>query len=266
MRYLVFAAFFLLTIPLKAQTDWVKTIEGNKVSMSLAPGFPKARSGFALYYSTVGPIDEPYLVYVPKSYDPSKSSSLVVFLHGAILARESFQHTDPAIAEEPIFSAGDPYNAIILFPFARADLKWSGSSPVYENIISMIEHTEGLYNIDKSKVYIGGISMGGMATFWFIDHHPELFAGFYAFSAMPVLTEEKISFSNLAKKPLYSMNAKDDPGFSYSEVHGIYEQHKSEAKEWHFESVETGGHRFIYTPKGRHYVTDLLGKLTSDKK
>jgi predicted peptidase len=262
MRYALFVAALLISINTFAQTEWLKTIEGNRVAMGSHGAFTKAKPGYALYFSKSGQIDEPYLVYVPKSYDASKPSKLIVFLHGAILAREEFQYKDPEIANEPIFSIAEPYNTLVLFPFARIDFRWSGQSPIYENIMNVIEQVEDRYNVDRKHVYIGGISMGGIATYWFVNHHPEMFAGFYTFSAMPRLAGEDVHFRNITEqRPLYSMNAKDDPGFLFNEVHGLYEQHKAEAKGWHFESVETGGHRFIYAPQGGHYVGELLGRL-----
>lgn len=265
LLFLYAAGFILFSASAYGQADaakWQHTITSNTLAgEQQQKGFRHATPGFALYYSQVGNINEPYLVYVPRSYDPSRPAPVVVFLHGAILARDSFQYKEPTIANEPIFSVADALNTIVIFPFGRSDLRWSGQSPVYENIVKMIGQTGERYNVDKKKVYIGGISMGGIATFWFIDHHPELFAGFYTFSAMPRL-DEPIRFGNITRsRPLYSMNAKDDQGFSFGEVHGIYEQHKSEAPGWHFESVESGGHRFIYGTGGSKHVQALLENL-----
>lgn len=262
-RYTVIAMLFLSTSVAAQTNGWLKTIEGNALSPNEGAGsFLPAKPGFALYFAKSGTIDEPYLVYVPKSYNPAKPVSMVVFLHGAILAMENFQYKDPSVADEPIFSIADPFNTIVVFPFGRSDFKWSGTSPAYENIIKIIGQTEANYNIDRKRVYIGGISMGGNATFWFVNNKAEIFAGFYTFSAMPRLREGTIHFANITRdRPLYSMNAKDDAGFSFEEVKKLYEQHKSEAPGWSLDAVETGGHRFIYGDDGIKHVKALMGKL-----
>ena len=243
--------------------EWVGLITKNAV----APGKTNAslrQSGFALYFTQAGNIRVPYIVYVPKSYNPATAQPAVVFLHGAILAKDSFQYKDPEIANEPVFSVADALHTIIIFPFARQDFKWSGQQAAFENILTIITQVERDYNIDKKKIYIGGISMGGNATYWFINHKPDLFAGFYTFSAMPRSGSDPIKFSNLTKdKPLYSLNAKDDPVFPYSEAEAAYEQHKAEAPGWHFNVVESGGHRFIYNPGGEKHIKTLLTNLLS---
>ncbi len=245
-----------------ASEAWVKNMEQNALPVrSGNASFQVAPQGFALYFSQANNIQEPYLVRVPKGYDPSRAMPVVVFLHGAILAKDSFQYKDPAIAAEPVFSAADTLNAIVVFPFARQDFKWVNQPAVFENIINIVQQVEATYNVDKKKIFIGGISMGGIATFWFINNKPDIFAGFYTFSAV-LRTSDDIKFSNLtASKPLYSINAKDDPVFSYKEMEQTFQQHTNEAPGWHFSTVETGGHRFIYGKGGTHYVQSVIREL-----
>ena len=271
-QHFLIACFSLLSICSEAQNkisalsndEWLKMITHNAVSKTTNDhSFLKAPRGFALYFSTAGSINVPYLVYVPKSYNPAKPLPAVVFLHGAILARDSFQYKSAEIADEPVFSAADMLNTIIIFPFARQDFKWSGQEAAYENIISIIRQVEEHYNINKNKIFIGGISMGGNATFWFINNRPDVFAGFYTFSAMPANTTK---FSSLTKgKPLYSMNAMDDPVFPYTEIAATYQKYKNEAPGWHFATIENGGHRFIYAKDGAKYIRSMLGNLLQEK-
>ena len=132
-------------------------------------------------------------------------------------------------------------------------------SPAFENIMNMIKQVEGNYNVDKREIYIGGISMGGNGTFWFVNNRPDVFAGFYTVSALP---SADVKFSNITpQKPLYSINAKDDGTFPFSEVNEAHEQYKSKTTGWHFSTVESGGHRFIYAKGGDQYLKTLIGNL-----
>jgi predicted peptidase len=245
-----------------SKNEWLQQMAARAIAPARTQAYQPAMPGLALYFIKAGNIEAPYIVCVPASYDPAKPSKLVVFLHGAILAREAFQYKEPSIADEPIFSVADVYNTIVVFPFGKSDFMWPADDAANQHIAAVLANVQRYYNINKRRIYLGGISMGGIATFWFITHKPDLFAGFYTFSAMPLLASGEIAFGNITKnKPLYSMHAKDDAGFPFSDVSAIYDQHKQEAPGWHFSSVETGGHRFIYKPTCRQYVKTLLGNL-----
>ena len=274
--FIIFSSLILLSFVVSAQSSkskltndqWLKMITGNAIGKSDKPNtFLKPHPGYALYFAKAGSIDQPYLVYVPMAYDATRPHSVVVFLHGAILAKEEFQYKNVDNTDEPIFSLADAFNTIIIFPFARQDFKWLGQSPAFENIISIIKQVEQNYNVDKKKVYIGGISMGGNATYWYINNHPDMFAGFYTVSALPGAGGFDVKFSNItSQKPLYSINAKDDPVFEYSDVAAAHEKHKNETTGWHFSTVESGGHRFIYGNGGEKYLKTLVGDLFQNRK
>lgn len=107
------------------RAEWIHLITENALTEAgNARQFKQPRAGFALYHSVAGMISQPFLVYIPERYDALKPSRLVVFLHGAILARDSFMWSDPSIAREPVFSIADSLNCIVLFPFGRNDFKW----------------------------------------------------------------------------------------------------------------------------------------------
>jgi len=268
-RYFLTVSFIILsTIIATSQVkisgltneEWLQMLKRHVVKQAANPNsFSKAPHGYALYFSQVGEVNVPYLVYVPKGYNEARSHAAIVFLHGANLAREDFQYKSSERADEPIFSIADTFNTIVIFPFAKQDFKWSGEqTAAYENIITIIQKAEQNYNIDPKRIYIGGQSMGGNATYWFINNKPEMFAGFYTFSAMP--GNEK--FSNITKeKPLYSISAKDDNTFPYADVEAAYKQHKSETTGWHFSTVQSGGHRFIYGNNGTKSLKSLFGNL-----
>lgn len=247
------ASFAATAQPLTAGA-WLKMITANAVKADKE----QARPGPALYFTQVGDMQVPYIVHVPKRYDPAKPAPVVIFLHGAILAKEDFQYRDPAIADEPVFAAADSFNAIVVFPFSKAGFAWP-SQPACSNVFTILAQVRQRYNIDDRRVFLGGISMGGAGTYWFINNRPQAFAGFYTFSAHPGGITD---FSRLtAEKPLYAIYAEDDPSISYAEVKGIYEQHKTEAPGFHISSVAKGGHRFIYHVGGTRITTCILGKL-----
>ncbi len=277
MKFRVLVSFFIFASTLVAAQSELSSLSGdqwlatiNAGSLNTPHSYHNYKSGglishgFALYFARAGNIDVPYLVYVPASYRPSKPTPVVVFLHGAILAKDSFQYKDPSIAKEPVFSIAESLNTIVVFPFARADYKWAGTSGAYRTVLDILSRVKETYN--TSSIYIGGISMGGIATFWFINNKPEIFAGFYTFSAAPHSPEGAIKYSNITNsKPLFSLNAKDDPVFPYTDMEVAFKDHKGEAPGWHFSTVEAGGHRFIYGNGGDQYVKNVIGSLLGSR-
>lgn len=238
----------------KLNSEWLSQIENNSIKNVT----DQSKYGFALYTINVDTISVPYLVFVPKNYSSKKPSRMIVYLHGGIVSTENFTHQNYQIQQEPIFSLADDYNAIILYPFGKKDFGWVNQEKAFENVLSIIQQVEKKYTINKKEIYLGGMSNGGSATFWFATHHSNLFKGFYAFSADPKLKIENIDFTKI-KKPFYMLNAKDDNVFPFQDVEAIYS--KNHNKNWYLESLEKGSHGFIYQKNGNQIMKSLLDKL-----
>lgn len=276
MRQLIILFFFIAGVNnVFAQSDsstlksnlWLQASTGNAISKSTRTGsFNAAPAGFALYFINADTVSVPYLVYIPKQYDPAKQHALIVYLHGGIGGMENFQHKNPAFSQEPVFALADKYNAVVLFPYGRRSFGWLWQTEAFENVLRIIREVKQTYNIHASRVYLGGMSNGAMAAFWFITNKPDEFAGFYGFSPVPKLLTGEINFGNITgDKPLYTLNAKDDEGFPFEKIRSLYAQHKEEAPGWDFDSVNTGGHGFIYDDNGLSSVDKVIGKMLNRK-
>jgi hypothetical protein len=60
---------------------------------------------------------------------------------------------------------------------------------------------------------------------------------------------------------------KDDYVFGYNEVLKVYNDNKSKAKGWNFQTLETGSHEFIYKPEISkelliRFFSEILNKKT----
>jgi len=247
----------------KKADEWMDTIVSNSIRPRTKNKFNKPNSGFALYYTKVDSLDIPYLVYVPTTYKISEQTKAVVFLHGGVVNLTDFQHTAPEIASEPIFSIAENFNAIVVYPFGKRDFGWVNQEKAFENIYTVLDSVQKMYNLDSKRIYLGGMSNGGTATFWFASQKNDVFDGFFAISAMPRLDIADIDFSNLSRgQPFYSINAKDDDVFPYDSVLTIYNKNKSVATDWKFETIDTGGHGFIYDPdKGISALKTFLNEM-----
>lgn len=140
-----------------------------------------------------------YRILYPENYDASQKYPLILFLHGAgergsdntsQLKHGSWVFTDK-LKENP---------AIVILPQCPKEGYWSsanitrGKYPLEINFDYNNQETPALHaaleltksfvknkKADKRRVYITGLSMGGMGTFEAVYRYPKLFA-----AAMPV--------------------------------------------------------------------------------
>jgi len=218
--------------------------------------------GYALYFQQADTVKVPYLVYVPDSFDPAKPSSLLVYLHGGVANQPVFNDKDPQVANEPIFRMAPLYNAVVLYPFGRRDFGWVDQEKAFYAVLKMVETVKKRYPAVRKQIYLGGMSNGGTAAFWFATRHPDLFTGFYAFSPWPKLKFAETDYGRLSTgKPFISIHSQDDTVFPYGEVKAIYDQQQARAKDWKFETVETGGHGFIYGDRGPAIMQSVFDQL-----
>jgi predicted peptidase len=139
----------------------------------------------------------PYRILFPENYDRTKTYPLVVFLHGAgergndnekQLVHGSWLFTNEANRQK--------YPAIVIFPQCPAGGYWAPISErkdgfsypekapateAMQMVIRLIKELEKMEAVDKNRIYVTGLSMGGMGTFDLITRYPRKFA-----AALPI--------------------------------------------------------------------------------
>ena len=113
-----------------------------------------------------------YLLYLPKDYEgrTRKRWPLILFLHGAgergtDISRVAM-HGPPKMVKQ-----GKEFSFIIVSPQCPANRRWDD-----DLLLALLEEVAGNYKVDKSRVYLTGISMGGYGTWSLGLAHPEKFA------------------------------------------------------------------------------------------
>lgn len=248
----------------KDSTKWIQSISkrGKTINRKSA-----LRPGFALHFKNYNGIELPYLVYVPKNIKKNNKNKTVVFLHGGVVNQGEFNYKDPRTKEEPIFKIADSLNCIVIYPFGKKSFGWVNQPKAFQNILEIIQETLAIYPIDRNEIFLGGMSNGGSAVFWFASQKPNMFNGFFAISGLPQLSFEPIQFNNISQgKPFYSINDKNDQIYDINEIQHIYDLQKDLATDWKFKTIESSGHGFIYEPeKGVEILISLLKDLLNDK-
>ena len=137
-----------------------------------------------------------YRIFVPYDYDPNKAYPLLLSMHGA---GESFIKEEEDLSSSMrvlcnLFNIKNTpvTDAIIISPQCPqetgdkwVDTNWSDGNysttkrketKWLKAVVELIAHIESEYSIDTDRRYIGGLSMGGFATWDLIVRHTELFA------------------------------------------------------------------------------------------
>jgi len=110
-----------------------------------------------------------FYVYAPKSYNPCKPAALVMDAHGASESAEvhtgkaGFQANSPKGYGSGWRMAVQGDNAIVVTPQGVSNFWNEGSDPAYVNAAA--ELVKKMADIDPNKMYMTGISMGGMMTY-----------------------------------------------------------------------------------------------------
>ena len=131
-----------------------------------------------------------YRLLSPEGLEEGKTYPLVLFLHGAGERgddnEKQLEYLPEAMAREPYRSE---YRAFVLAPQLPPGEAWSTqlhrpieSSPLappnraLRSVETLLAHTLLTRPIDRRRVYLTGLSMGGYGSWELACHHPDLFA------------------------------------------------------------------------------------------
>jgi predicted peptidase len=111
-----------------------------------------------------------YLLYLPKDYDSKKAWPLVLFLHGAGERGNNLnmvkKHGPPKLVAQ-----GKEFPFILVSPQCPAGHWWE---PV--ELSALLDEIVEKQKVDKDRVYVTGLSMGGFGTWSLAAHSPKRFA------------------------------------------------------------------------------------------
>lgn len=149
----------------------------------------------AVYTSATGE-QLPYRILFPKDYNQSKKYPLVLLLHGG--GERGTDNEKQLTHGAALFLTEDNRNnfpAIVIVPQCPTDSYWGSvnldrsTSPItlsfdysrpittpLKNAIELVQKISSEEGVDKKRIYITGLSMGGMGTFEAVSRFPKLFA------------------------------------------------------------------------------------------
>lgn len=124
-----------------------------------------------LYCSEVDQSWQPYVVYLPESYDPGSSYGVCLFLHGHI---PDINMTDPLewMGQNKWMKK---YNFIVVSVFGRGNRYYTGCGE--KDFLDVLSAVRSHYHTDPERTVLSGISMGGYGAWMIGLRYAHLFTG-----------------------------------------------------------------------------------------
>jgi len=180
-------------------------------------------TNFSQQYYTNGKGDTLFYRQLNPDANPKRHYPLLIFLHGS--GERGSDNTAQLKWGVMNFASEQnqlKYPAIIIAPQCPANASWANpgrdrsaiTAPLSSNptksmelLLALIKKFKAEGQIDTSRIYITGLSMGGFGTFDAIEREPGLFA-----AAVPVCGGgDPAKAASLAKLPMWIFTGSEDP-------------------------------------------------------
>jgi predicted esterase len=196
----------------------------------------------------------PYRVYVPKGYSASRPAPLVIALHGLGGTEDSFfdqyQRQPVQLAEKHGFLMAAPlgyrvdgfYGSRIM---SSADVAAQRRGEYSEkDVLEVLRLMKANYNVDESRIYLMGHSMGAIGTWALGAKYPRTWAALVAFAGTgsPALAEQMKSI------PQFVVHGDNDPTVNVSGSRNMAEALKKAGAAVTYVEVPGGGHSDVVVP------------------
>lgn len=125
------------------------------------------------YYAVNDDSFQPFLRYLPPSAKTNTAPmAMVVFLHGYFpsMNRVNWQYIPDTLRE---FARTE--GICVVAPFGRSNTDYQGIGE--QDVLRVIDAMQRRYRIDASRIFLAGVSMGGMGTWTMGARYPDRFAG-----------------------------------------------------------------------------------------
>ena len=123
------------------------------------------------YISSIDDTRQPYLIHIPKYYNPQKSYPLAIYLHGV---RRGARHFRYMLEELAGLNASSIEDMILVSVEGRGTHFYDHIAE--EDLFSVLREVKYAYSIDEDRICLWGQSMGGWGTYSIACKYPHLWA------------------------------------------------------------------------------------------
>lgn len=150
----------------------------------------------------------PYRLFIPDNYNSSISYPIVLSLHGAgAKGTDNEMQIKEVCARYWAYSAfQSKYATFVVAPQCPEFKNWDNINAI-RSVIALLDSIAFNYNIDINRIYVTGISMGGIGTWWSLAVAPDKFA-----AAMPMCGTGRPEFIQMySHVPVWNSHGNSDP-------------------------------------------------------
>jgi len=144
-----------------------------------------------------------YWLYLPEDYDKNASSPLLLFLHGAGERGDDLnqvkKHGPPKLIDQ-----GKSFPFIVVSPQCPEHRSW-----LFEvvQLTALLDEIVAKYKVDRERIYVTGLSMGGFGTWALAAYTPQRFA-----AIVPICGGGEVSMTRvLSHLPVWAFHGAKDP-------------------------------------------------------
>ncbi len=112
-----------------------------------------------------------YLISLPEDYEEKAKHPLMLFLHGAGERGENQLDLVKIHGPPKLIARGKRFPCVVVSPQCPLDRWWDAAE-----LSALLDHIEANYKIDKRRIYVTGLSMGGYGTWSLAMREPDRFA------------------------------------------------------------------------------------------
>lgn len=173
-----------------------------------------------------------YLLYLPPDYAQKDSWPLMLFLHGAGERGHDLKlveiHGPPKLIEQ-----GKQFPFIVVSPQCPTDRWWH---PI--ELTALLDDVVARYKVDRDRIYVTGLSMGGFGTWMLAAYAPDRFA-----AIAPICGGGEPAWgTRLAHLPIWVFHGAKDPAVPLKRSEDMVDALKKKGNNVQFTVYPTAGH------------------------
>ena len=188
-----------------------------------------------------------YVLYLPEGYDPEDTETkwpVIFFFHGI---GEKGNDLEKLLPYGPLryLNRGGKLDAIVIAPQCPAESHWADDNKEERKLVQFVPQMAEQYNIDTSRMYLTGLSMGGRCTWKLALAMPDTFAAIAVICGRTNTYE----FENFKDMPIWMFHGAQDSTVDFSNINKILKRLKEKGHSYY---------KVTIYPHGSHEIWDTV--------